>query len=174
MLLFHAWCKIWRVEKERASLFQTLSIIRDAINFEVERQNRALYEGDRVPLSGLEKLSFILSTLKPEELKRVINVISSVNFGRHILTNVFPKSENPEEYHSRNGEVCLSEHPVQVLGWKEKKHLVQEGVKLGFDEDWIVYGFEDEAERRGIDLEWHFAEEPPKVRETSVDLKQLT
>lgn len=68
------------------------------------------------------------------------------------MHEVFPKSENPNEHHSRNGAVCLSEKPVQVLSRKEQREKVDEGVNLGLDRDWINWGFENEAGRVGIDL----------------------
>lgn len=49
------------------------------------------------------------------------------------------------------------------MGWEEQKKLVQEGVVLGLLEDWIDIGFEQQAQIRGIDLEWHFwATVPPQ------------
>ena len=134
------------MKNERASLFETLETIKAAVKFKIERRNTYSYMNDRIPLYGLEKLLFILSTLQPKELKKAIKILSSVNYGRHILTTVFPKIENPQEYHSTEDVIYLEEQPVQVIGWKGKEDLVLEGVEKGFGETWIDYGFEVEAE----------------------------
>jgi len=54
--------------------------------------------------------------------------------------------------------VRLDERPIQVLGWKEQKEMINEGIKAGLDRDYINLGFEMQAEKRGIDLEWAFFE----------------
>lgn len=118
-------------------------------------------------MTQLEKAVFILKSLKPSEARYLIHVYSSYNWGKHILTKVFPHSENPGEYHSRNGVVVLSEKPEQVLGWEDVKRLTKEGVKMGLDKDYIDLGFEREAERRGIDLEWSFFQNPPGKQSVS-------
>jgi len=51
------------------------------------------------------------------------------------------------------------------LGWKEQRELVQQGVKEGFQEDWINAGFVLRSRERGIDLEWHFAQFAPETNE---------
>lgn len=105
----------------------------------------------------LEDFSVVLDTLKPKEIKVWIRAVSSVNYGKSLLDEVFPRIENPDEYHSRNGEVRLDEHPVQVLGWEDYKERKERGVKdHNLDRNWIEFGFNKRAGERGIDLEWHF------------------
>ncbi len=149
------------VEKERK--INTLSYLGEAVKFDIELNNRLRYENDYYPMSFLEKILFTLKSLSPKEARILIRNYASFSWGRHILTQVFPKEENPEEYHSRGGVVCLNEHPRQVLGWEDVKRLKKEGVKKALDSVYIDLGFEKEAENTGIDLEWSFFETPPQV-----------
>ena len=132
----------------------------EAFNFEVREINRARWENDRWQMTSFEKLLLLVRTLKPSETKELICNYASYEWGRNILTQVFPKAENPDEYHSRNGVVCVSESPIQVLGWQEFDDLKDEGVGNGLKRDYIDLGFNNEAENRGIDLEWSFFEKP--------------
>lgn len=161
------------METERAGLGENVSIIKEAIKFDLEMQNEALVFNNRMPLFGIDKWFYVLKSLKPKELKRLIRNISSVNYGRHILTSVFPKYENPEEFHSTEVEICVSEHPTQVLGSDDEERMIQEGVNMGFERVYIEWGFNNEAVRRGIDLEWSFFEKPPNSQESSASLKLL-
>lgn len=108
-------------------------------------------------LFKLDDFSTILKTLNPKELRYWVKAVSSANYGRHLLDAVFPRSENPEDYHSRNGIVRLDEHPVQVLGWEDYEERKKQGVdEYSLDRDWITVGFGKRAEERGIDLEMSF------------------
>jgi len=154
-----------RKERENPGSVDIVSNITEAIKLKIELYNKHADENDDWPLIGLHKLFFIISSLKSKELKKIIHINSSVNWGKHILTSIFPKNVNPEEYHSRHGVVCLTENPIQVLGWKEKDEMVQQGVDMGLDKDWINYGFYDKSEERGIDLEWSFFETPRQYKQ---------
>lgn len=137
----------------------TLKIGRAAIEFMLEIQGRGNIDLDIPPADTFRKALLILSTLKkPTELKSWVKALSSVNHGKWIFDQAFPISENPMKYTSTPLEVNLSEQPVQVLGWAETKELEKKGVDQGLDGDWIQWGFENRADERGIDLEWHFHE----------------
>jgi len=147
--------------QDRAGIQDTVKLVKEVIEFRLEREDERRYFNDNWPLVGLSRCAFALTTLKPSTLKEEMKIASSVNWGRNILTRVFPKSENPNEYHSRDGTVCLNERPVQVLGWEDRENMIKEGVEAGLDGDWIDYGFEIESKKRGIDLEWSFYKTPP-------------
>jgi len=148
--------------KEKIS---SLPFISKAFQFEFEQRNRGRYENDRYPLSALEKLRLVVSTLvSKQDTHELLKMYSSFNYGTYLLNSVFPKYDNPEDYHSTALEVCLSEHPVQVMGWKEYEEKITEGVKSGLNRDYIRFGFDTQAERRGIDLEWSFHGEVPQNR----------
>ena len=142
--------------KEKLNIIPIIKLAAEAFQMELRRFDESRRENDRWPLTIREKAAFIVYHLKPDKLKEIMREMSSVKYGRHILNCVFPKFDNPDEYHSRSGVVYLDEHPVQVMGWEEQKKLVQEGVDMGLLEDWIEIGFEQQAERRGIDIEFHF------------------
>lgn len=149
---------------------ETVTIIKQALELAIKSKNESRYEWEELPpLSGPEKVSFALSTLRPDKLKLWINRASSVNWGKNILARIFPKSENPEDYHSGDGVIRLDEHPVQVLGWEDKDRMVKEGVSLGLSEGWIDRGFESEARRKGLDLEFHFFAHPPIIKQEDTE-----
>jgi len=123
----------------------------------------------------LHKLSVVLRTLKPNELKVWFTAASSVNYGRSLLDEVFPRYENPDDYNSRRGVIVLNEHPVQVLGWKDYQERLQRGIaEHGLADEWIAYGFNRRAEERGIDLEWSFHGEVPKSNIPADSNQQLS
>jgi hypothetical protein len=141
----------------------SISFIKDAFRFKIQQRNPARYEGDMYPMSGSEILQLIVTTvLSKEKMKQLICNYSSYNYGTHLLTSVFPKADNPDEFHSRNGVIRLDEHPLQAMGWKEYEQLIEDGVKMGLDESYISRGFEEQARKRGIDLEWAFFAEVPQ------------
>lgn len=146
--------------ERKAGIIDTIKFAKEAFDFTIEQTNEARYFNDYYPLFGLEKLFWVISHLKPEGLKELIHIYSSFNHGCHILDTVFPRVENPEDFHSTEFVVCLTDNPIQVLGWKDKDELVQQGVDEGLHIDWINRGFEKRALERGIDLEWHFFSEP--------------
>jgi hypothetical protein len=134
----------------------------EAFRFEFEQRDRGRLENDRYPMNSVEKIRYVLSTLlSKDQTKEVLRVYSSYQYGAYVLSSVFPKNLNPDEYHSRYGVVRLDEHPVQALGWKEYEELIEEGVRSGLDKRYIEFGFERKATERGIDLEWHFHAEVP-------------
>jgi hypothetical protein len=151
--------------KEQISATQ---FIKEAFQFRFKRIDSGRFENDRYPMSSFEKIKLIVLTLvskrKTEEL---IQMYSSYNYGVYLLNSVFPKIDNPDEFHSRDGVVCLEEHPIQAMGWKEHDELIEKGVQSGLNEDYIIIGFETEAERRGIDLEWAFFENVPNNNESN-------
>jgi hypothetical protein len=151
------------MSKEKASIPETVNIVKEVVKFRLEQEDERRYHSDNWPLVGLSRWAFALSTLKLKTFKEEMKIVSSINWGRNILTKTFPKSENPDEYHSRGGVVYLNEHPVQVLGWKDRQNMIEEGVEAGLDGNWIDYGFEIESEKRGIDLEWSFFRKPPST-----------
>jgi hypothetical protein len=123
---------------------------------------------------NLHKLNIALQTLKPAELKTWVLAASSVNYGKSLLDEVFPKYENPDDYHSRSGITVLNEHPVQVLGYKEYWEKHQKGIKeFGLIDEYISLGFGRRAEERGIDLEWSFHGEVPKANDQTKPAQQL-
>jgi hypothetical protein len=151
--------------KENVSAFH---FIKEAFQCEFDQRNRGRYENDRYPMSAFEKFRYVVSTLLSKgDMQELIRVYSSYNYGVHLLNSVFPKLENPEEFHSRDGYVRLDEHPTQVMGWKEHDEIIDEGVKQGFDRDYINLGFELQAEKRGIDLEWSFFENVLQIKDTT-------
>ncbi len=150
--------------ERKAGIIDTIKFAKETFDFTIEQANEGRYFYDRYPLSGLEKIFWIISHLKPERLKELIHEYSSYNYGWYIFDVVFPRFKNPEDFHSTEFEICLTDNPVQVLGWKETEELVQQGVaEEGLDEDWINIGFEKRALERGIDLEWHFFSEPRNI-----------
>lgn len=153
-------------EKERQNNPKTLKFLKDVVVCRLETQRRWSYMRE-FPLrpDGIEGLRVALSLLKPGEYKYWFNVLSSINWGKNMLNQVFPKNENQEDFNSRDGIVDLFDKPIQVLGWDDVKKIKEEGVNLGLEETWIDTGFEEQAEERGIDLEWHFFEEPPTIKD---------
>jgi hypothetical protein len=108
-------------------------------------------------LLKLDDFSTIIKTLNSKELRYWVTAVSSVNYGKHLLDEVFPRSENSDDYHSRNGIVYLNEHPVQVLGWEDYEVRKKQGIdEYGLEHEWISVGFEKRANERGIDLESSF------------------
>jgi len=146
-----------------------IRFIKEAFQFEFNQRDHGRYKNDRYPISIIEKILSVAETfLSKKKLKELIQMYSSCNYGVHLLNSVFPKIENPDGFHSQNGEVYLNEHPVQVMGWKKYDELIEEGVKSGLNKDYIIFGFEMQAENRGIDLEWHFFEEVPHRNDSNV------
>lgn len=150
-------------KEQRATLAQTLQMVKDAIRFRIGLENGSDMAGnDRLPMTPLQKKFLAISILlHPSVLKEWIGNLSSFRYGEWILGQAFPKIDNPEPYHSTEFEVDLRDHPVQKLGWKEVDSLKQEGVKEGLDKLWINRGFFSAAEKMGIDPEWHFAQYTP-------------
>jgi hypothetical protein len=158
-----------RLMHERNIITGTIEAAQTAVNFRLDFAKHALRDGP-VP----SDLYLILDTLKPWKLKYWIKYASSVNFGKSLLDEVFPKYDNPEEYHSRGDIVCLDEHPVQVMGWKEcdakKKEAI---VKYHLDRNAVEHGFWTRAEERGIDLEWSFFEKVPQKKDPVSSFKPI-
>ena len=156
--------------EKKASLPETIRFAKEAVVFVTRKTSSAREFNGEYPLIGLEKFFFILDKLRPKELKQVLLIYSSHNYGQFILDSVFPKFDNPEPFHSTEFVVDLSDQVVQVLGWQEQKQMVNDGVKEGLIRGWIDAGFEDRATERGIDLEWHFFEFPrqPKAQESNL------
>lgn len=107
------------------------------------------------------KMLIVADTLCPPHLKQWVKIASSVKFGRYLLQQTFPRDLNPNDYHSTQFEVDLTEHPVQELSWDDINSRKAIGRSQGLDPDWIDYGFEDQAETRGIDPEFHLFQNPP-------------
>ncbi len=135
----------------------TYHALQEAINLRKKLRDRS--EDD----SWTPDWYLVLSTLKPDKAKKWIHCVSSYNHGAYILDQVFPKSENPDDFHSTEFEVDLSDDPIQVLGWNDVEKLKQEAQKIGLNRDWMELGFEWRAQERGIDLEWHFFATPPQT-----------
>lgn len=147
---------------------RTLQFIKDAFALEFQTRDEGRMFYDRYPLTFIEKLVIVLDHLRSKpKMEQLVNAYSSVQYGAHLLNSVFPKHENPDEFHSRNGIVMLEEHPAQVMGWDEYKAQIDEGVKMGLDQRYIEFGFEEQAGERGIDLEWSFHAIIPDSRENS-------
>lgn len=150
------------MSQEKASLLETISIAVKATRYAMARYDDAGWGNDRPPMDLIEKVAFLATNLRPDWLRQQVQILSSENYGRHVLEQVFPRYDNPEDFHSTEWEIRLDEHPVQVLGWAEQQQLVQEGVEMGLDEMWIDRGFVLQSGERGIDLEWHFYQHPPR------------
>jgi hypothetical protein len=148
------------MKEKEANFKSSIKFVFEAFQFLMEQENKSRYFNDRLPMWGPETAKFIIENLKPEAFRDVIAVYSSFNYGKYILDTIFPRYENPEDYHSRDGVVRLDEHPIQVLGWDDYDQMVQEGLKNGLIEDWIDRGLEHQARERGIDPEWHFFADP--------------
>lgn len=123
---------------------------------------------DAPPETPIEDLRIFLSLLSREELERWLSKANAETHGRYILGQIFPPSINPTTFGSRDGSIVLGDRPVQALGWEDVERLVAMGVAEGLDETEIRCGIWREAERRGVDLEWHFWEIPPGESESSV------
>lgn len=123
-------------------------------------------------MSCVTKAEFVLGHLTSKsKMRELVLKYSSFNWGAHLLNSVFPKADNPSEFHSRDGVVQLDEHPVQVMGWKEYEEQIKLGISMGFNRDYIIWGFNQQAEERGIDLEWHFSAEAPTKPNTPAALR---
>jgi len=68
------------VERKAASLKETLGVAREAVSFAMDQRERAAYRDDML-LFPWEKAIYFLSLLKPAELKRRINILSSYKYG---------------------------------------------------------------------------------------------
>lgn len=145
-------------ERSYTSLRETLAAVKRAVNLSVQEADRWAWTHDKFLLPW-EKAWIVLTTLWPPNLRECINILSSLEYGRHIFSQAFPRSENSNDYNSRKGVVYLDEHPIQVLGWEDVDKLVKEAVDEGFQEEWVRVGFDEEAERRGIDPDFHFFRE---------------
>lgn len=148
---------------EKMSLIQKGLFLAQAVQFSVERTNRTRLANNTYEFTGIEKLIFTLSRLNPERLQEIIRQFSSYNYGKHLLDQVFPRCDNPYDFNSIQESILLTENPVQVLGWQETDKLTQKGVDQGLVKLWIEIGFEERAEQRGIDTEWHFHENPKNI-----------
>ncbi len=124
-------------------------------------------------VSCAKKIEFVVDHLRSKDkMRELVLKYSAFNYGAHLLNSVFPKYDNPEEFHSKDGIVCLDEHPVQVMGWKEYEEQIELGVSsMGLDRNYIIWGFNQQAEERGIDLEWHFSAEAPTKPNTPAALR---
>ena len=149
--------------KSKLGIIDEIKFASEAIDFTIEETNKSRRFNDRYPLWGIEKISFIVSKLRPKELKKLVNIFSSYNHGKYILDSVFPRNENPDDFHSNEFAVCSVDNPVQVLGWDDYESMITQGVEEGLSEDWITFGFEERAIERGINLEWYFFENPSQV-----------
>jgi hypothetical protein len=147
--------------ERKASLWETLRTVKEAVSFALDQKEKADYRDDTF-MFPWEKWAYAISILRPAELREWINILSSYHYGQWVFDSVFPKFDNPEDYHSTEFEICLTDNPIQVLGWAEKDELVQKGMDEGFQEDWINVGFILRSYERGIDIEWHFAEFVPQ------------
>jgi len=157
---------------ERMTTADKVGFVKEAFNFAIDEINKSRCNSDRYPFSNFEKLFWILSHLPPKKLAEVIRRYSSFNHGRWILNQVFPRHKNSDDFHSTGSTICLTDNPIQVLGWQDMEDLIQQGVnEKKLNKDWIRFGFHDEAEQRGIDLEWHFFEYPrnPEVQNLSLN-----
>lgn len=150
--------------ERRTSLKETLSVAKEAVRFALDQREEAMFNNDMF-MFPWEKAAYLLSLLKPAELRKWIKILSSYKHGQWVFDSVFPRYDNPEDYHSTEFEICRDDNPVQVLGWKEQKELFQQGIDQGFKEDWINAGFVLRSRERGIDLEWHFAQFAPGTDE---------
>lgn len=147
---------------------------RDAIKFRLayERQEGDLLGESSSPpeLRGMffqAKMLIVADTLCPPHLKQWVKITSSVNFGRHLLEQTFPRDLNPKDFHSTEFEVDLTENPIQELDWDDIDLRKRVGVSQGLYPNWIDYGFEDQAETRGIDPESHLFQYPPTKKPPS-------
>lgn len=146
----------------------------DAFKDEFGSVDKGRRQADKYPLSIPEKVGMVLKTfLSRKEYQQFLRRFNSLNYGIYLSYSVFPKFENPDEFHSRNGVVALNEHPVQVIGSREYEQRIEDGVKEGLDKRYIELGFDREAEKRGIDLEWSFFSEVPGQPQPSVDHSPL-
>jgi hypothetical protein len=142
--------------KEQPSVNQ-LIFLRDAFNFGLKGESEAREFNQMNPMTIFDSIGYIAKhILSKEQMKQLVLAFSSANYGAHLLNSVFPAVENPDEFHSRNDVVFLDEHPIQVLGYEEYEKQIQKGVELGLRRDFILMGFNRQAEARGIDLEWSF------------------
>ena len=140
-----------------------IKFFNDAFKFKFDRIDKGRMESDNFPLTIFEKVDYIIRTFaSKEKTKRLINLFSAINYGADILNIVFPKYDNPTEFHSTDTAVRLDEHPIQVIGWKEYKDLISKGVEAGLDRYEIIGGFSLKAEQRGINLEHSFHSEVPQ------------
>jgi hypothetical protein len=140
--------------RERQSTYE---FIKEAFILEFQLTDHARYEDDRYPMSPYEKFRYVVSTLlSRRNLQELIHVYNSYRYGADLLDSVFPLKDNPDEFHSRNDIIMLDEHPVQALGWKEYDEIITKGMQLGLERAYIMIGFDAQAEKRGIDLEWSF------------------
>lgn len=150
--------------ERRASLRETLGVAKEAVSFALDQREKAMFNNDMF-MFPWEKAAYFLSLFRPAELRRWIKILSSYKYGQWVFDSVFPRYENPEDYHSTEYEICLDDNPVQVLGWQEQKELFQQGVEQGLKEDWINAGFILRSRERGIDLDCHFFEFAPGTDE---------
>jgi hypothetical protein len=160
--------------QERGEI-SSIKFLKEAFNFKFNRINNTRIEDDDFPLSIIEKVDYIIKTLaSKEKTTRLINLFSAINYGADILNAVFPKYDNPEEYHSTDTTVRLDEHPVQVMGWSEYEELIAKGVEDGLDRDEIIGGFFLKAKQRGINLEHSFHSQVPMTKtDTLITHQQL-
>lgn len=147
-------------QESNTSLIDNVRIAVEAIRCAMKRYDDAGWENDRSPMDFIDKIAFLVKNLRPGWLREQAEILSSINYGRYVFSQVFPRYDNPEDFSSTEFEIKLDEHPVQVMGWAEQKQLVEEGARMNLNRDWIDVGFELESRDRGIDLEWHFFENP--------------
>lgn len=153
------------VEKGPTHPINNLAFVTKALEFVMDREDHRRYLADDFPLGPLGRIGFTFSHLvDPEKLRHAINIYSSYNHGKYILTCVFPRNINPENYHSNDTQVNLADNPTPALTWEEEEQMEQDAVASGMLQTWVRRGFEEGAIERGINLEWHFTNGPVAKR----------
>lgn len=147
---------LWMLERAKS----TIGAVKGAIEIRIYEAQRYSDLTDSYPPIGIEKALLILRTLRPQELRNWIKVASSVNYGKSLLDEVFPKFDNPDDFHSSEDFIALNENPTQVLGWADYERMIKTGNDSGLIDNWIRTGFCRRADQRGISLEWSFFEFP--------------
>lgn len=86
-------------ENHPIPIIPTIQLAIEALQMGLIRKDEAGRENDRMPLSLREKAAFVLYHLAPERLKELMLEMSSVKYGRYVLNCVFPKFDNPQDFH---------------------------------------------------------------------------
>jgi len=149
-----------------------MKFLKQAFEFEFNNVNRDRMQNLEDPMSFSEKIALVLNHLRSKQkMENLVLLFNSFNYGAHLLNSVFPKNDNPEQFHSTEFVVQLDERPKQVMGWKEYEEQIKNGVATGLSRDAILWGFNRQAEDRGISLEWSFFPEVPKQTNMSSGLR---
>jgi|GEM_PF-5040813 len=146
------------------SIIATYHALREIVDFRKKLRDRS--ESDSYSFDW----EIVLSSLKPNEFKEWLHVLSSYNQGRYIFDQTFPRIDNPEDFHSTEAEIDLSDHPVQAIGYEEVEMLKKQAQLEGLNKDWVDIGFVWRAQERGIDLEWHFRATVPQRDEGKLSI----